>query len=1041
MALGAAILLAAPHAVYADDAADWKPIHTSVQVYFVAKADFGAYEQMQAWKNKGPIKLFVEEREAGKDPKKVPSEASISCKSGTALNKKTGTKVATWHCRIASTASNGAAYSVPVRITKEQKPIPAAVQQAGEARPAEVSQGVWAAVVNSGKVPQAQWARAALAVEKALKQAPHGDAMRAGGNAKMNKLLVQVAADIAAGQDDAAVVTRAIDLSENLAAPGGTTKPVVPATVKAGTGTGTSQGGPDGRAATSEADGTNILNALALLLEKPEVQQDMAKRLVAFLTKPTGAEAYVDAKGHEDAAAKQLEKGISEGIPKVASTVEGRGKAAVLYFMLGEDAPKPWFKDHPELDPMVREQAMRGYFKEAMKVWTVAGAGTPGVANAGPYKGDAAWPEQLITDALKKAEQVWKDPRVKGKIKLNIDQNDQGLPVVGDIGRGKLGNTDLSGMTAAGFDSAQTWEHGAVVKMMQIPGSKPPAFRKIAMKMVAQTTDWGPPAVVENRLSVVDISEASPDGGKTPDNFFGKYFRVGSQVSNTFPMDATNTKSLMYSIDMKGGKVSLSINGPDGKPAGEAFETSIADIYAKRQEQLNNPRDSFVSEINGQKYRVIPQGGAHNGLAFYPADDSGKADGANPAMMVDLTERGANNGPVNLKGDRPLGFIGKTEDGTGDQFWVLRWNPDTKTYEPVRGTKPTDPIFDPLAKPPAPKTDPAKPGDKPAGTDDGNTADNGDGTTGDGTTTDGTTTPDTETSDATVPATGISACQYDKKFDPGSGNGSLFERYRVQDGWKMFTDGKQNPSDTNKSYLCLYKNQGIWLDGLIPNDKSALHLEGGQSDGYLVVTVIKPGSADADGPEKGQALIAPSESANVKVNGDQVTYGKDKARSLNSSLQYYIPLKGLKDNIKKSSNLATASKVAWVQLYKDYMQGNQNPTMTVYLRPGDDFKAVLTKAVNDFGGKDTLCKNGDSITAPVAAFIDGAVKDPDFKKAIGEVNMTNINLNPPSVVFSCLAQATGTQGVWNVAVASWADASKNLVAREGKIDPKSGYSK
>ena len=999
MALGALLLLA-PAAAKADD---WKEINTATQAYFVNPKDLPDFVRLQKGPFNGPVPLWVEQS-TPQGPTKVESPAALGCVLHKAAAKN-GKPTRTCHINVNSKA--GGAYRVPVKIGEKQPPIPPAVRQASSQKPESVPQEVWDAVVNS-KVPQAQWARAAGAAAKVLASKDGQAAAKLRGASKENydKVLAQISQDITDGKNEDDIVKRAIDLSETLPVPKGLqTKAPPTAANNGGKGKGDGTGTPD-------AGGDNVLNTLATELAKKPVQADFAARLTAYLSKPTGQDAFIAPTAKPKAMSdadfkKQLQGQVTVFVTSATESADRRGRSAVLYYMIGEEG-KPWLKDFPELEAMTRESDIRHIFDLKMKPFTVAGGK--------PYGGDAEWVPATLSKALDLAAEAWTDKRVKGKVRESVEQNDQGLVVPGSIGKG----TDLKDLMARAFNMKDMYENGAVTATLQIPGSNPPKFRKLSIKVYSGTTDWGPPPVQRDQIGIFDISE--PGDGRAPSNIFGQFFPLNQRGESTFPLDDRTGGQMKYKLTLNQGNLSFAMVDAKGKPTDSKMTTSIHDLYEARNKQVASDDQSYTASIGGQNFRVIPQGGPNGALLYFPVDKSG-AMGDSPSMSVALTELGPDGRVRNLPGNRDLGYVGTDADGK-PQFYYLAWNAERGVFEPHKGDKPSGPPWDAPPKPAPPKDKGGKGDGKGDGT--------GDGTgTGDDQTAppnDGNDANPDQKDQAELPATELSSCKYKKYFGTDTNN----QLYRNAKGWKLYTQAVGEKTDTNNTYLCVYNTLGLFFPGVIGSDDASMDVAGG-ADGVLHVLAVGAGAAD-----DGHKYFMPSELPGVYVAGDNLAYkanGKEKVvRPIENATDWYIPLKGLQASLKASKGIANAAKVAWASKARDLGTSNPNPSVLVYLHPNDDALAVVDKAIATFAA-DGPCASGKG---KMTEYLKAAIADPEFKTALDAFKVTDANNTPPSIDLKCRAQATSAGGDWNIAVPSWAT-SHILKAKDGKIDTSSGY--
>ncbi|MDE2238158.1 MAG: hypothetical protein KGK30_09730, partial [Elusimicrobia bacterium] len=339
------------------------------------------------------------------------------------------------------------------------------------------------------------------------------------------------------------------------------------------------------------------------------------------------------------------------------------------------DSPKAWFAGHPVLDALAKPNAALPDFDRKMAIFTVGGA-KRAPANAGPFKGDMAWPAAMLETATEFARQAINDRRLAPQVKASVDTHDQGLPVPG--GPGAPGGGLKRGFSARGFNVADLYEKGGVTQFWNIDGTEPPKHL-ISIRVYSKVSSWGPPPRISDRIGIFDIN---PDEFKHPSpvhHLVGQYFSLNQTGDSTFQLGSGKSGTFKLSMGADESISLVPVDSQSKEPISDPLTTSISALFAARKGLAAS--EGYYEKINGQGFRVIGQGGERGALLYYAVGADGRPLSDDPSLIAQVNE--VSDGRTQpLSGDRPLGYVGMKADGKTPQAYGLAWNNETKTFDP-----------------------------------------------------------------------------------------------------------------------------------------------------------------------------------------------------------------------------------------------------------------------------------------------------------------------------------------------------------------------
>jgi hypothetical protein len=196
----------------------------------------------------------------------------------------------------------------------------------------------------------------------------------------------------------------------------------------------------------------------------------------------------------------------------------------------------------------------------------------------------------------------------------------------------------------AAFGFEDLYVKGSKVKYLQIPGTKPPTYRRISIRLYSKVVDPGPPAVIADEIGIFDISE--PGAKYIPSNIYGRRFPLTTNGDTYFRLDDRRPDTIRYKLSVAQGSISfVAVDAVSKKPTGQPLKTSITELYilrAKQAKGLDADGDPFdgatlpspVKEtIENRLYFKIGQGGAKGATLYFAVDNDGELASETPALI------------------------------------------------------------------------------------------------------------------------------------------------------------------------------------------------------------------------------------------------------------------------------------------------------------------------------------------------------------------------------------------------------------------------
>lgn len=661
---------------FARAAEDWKEFVTKAQTFYLEKVE---YQRLaDARPPIGPTDLF-----AGRD--KAPGKVAT-------LERNANGE---WIVNL--TARNNGRYLVAGQAGGTPK------KPAGDAPPG-VNPEIWSVVAHSGIEAgpnKEKWVYIANSLQTLATTNPEQYALLMGakGFAPVDNVIKEIEKYKLEGKTPAAAAKALIDgnvINTNVRV-GRTTVAPVDGSRVAGDEERTKSALGDALARLIAAIGEN--KAFGTADPKLTVQQSIADRFTDFMFGKAAQQSYI-AQSFEAAATFEAEKAkVAEAmrakVAALAGTEEGKRQLAVLYYVMGDAraAGAQWLGEIPELAEIRQPLKLREQLDSRMTIFSRAG-GTrenPNEIGVSPFNGSEPdrWIESFINEGAARAQGIFTNRHLtKEDIDREITgrEEDPTLRVGGGTRRPGRRGGPLNDSPVRGFGFDDMYVKGAVTGPMWVPGTDPKEYRRISMRIY---TKMNPDGTKTEELGIFDITDAP--GGGMPGAGFGRRFPISKKGEQVFRLDDRREDSIKYKLTIGDGGTIL-FDLPDGNEEGP-IDSSINELYSLRAEHA--AQEGQVRTINGERFRVIAQGGKNGSLLYFRADENGDLAGGNsPALMADVSERGPSGFTQRMKGDRPLGFVGKNSEGKPEHYNLV-WNEDAGYFEPKAGPPPAPPTTTP----------------------------------------------------------------------------------------------------------------------------------------------------------------------------------------------------------------------------------------------------------------------------------------------------------------------------------------------------------
>ena len=989
------VLAALPAA--AEDA--WKAILAGNQVYYAKRADF---DKLQQERSEGKVEFAFADLSVDvvKDSKRtrVPSGAVLACPAKTRSD-----------CRVIVDARAGGTYDLPVHDLDAPASQPPVIQDAVQRVPEGVAPSIWNIVVSNKNIARSWWKPAAVALQQLSKSNPDAfKKLTEHGRFTYDKVLVALAAAIAGGDTSTADLARRAGQEAERAAAKAPPSNVVPVSNSAAMAPATGvvphpSVAPAGQPDKDEANAPDPINALTKLLERDDVRDSIKKRLVEFIEKPKDGETFVSPDipaEHKDDAMKALAAGVGTWVDEQKG--KNPGALALLYFVAGDVSKPAWLGALPKdaAKNLARDLAadwqLRKHFVGALvDAWKEK--------KAGPYKGDFAggaqhegqpqssggpWIVDFLNTSSSIAEKTWKDKKIRNLDIPTGDASHSDSTVSGGPGHRTMGGKIFTDWTADQMYGRRSntigmcpeCGGGAIGYKHKIPGTE--ITRDLSFRICSKTNTFGS---MTEALCVVDQTHRN--------DMVGQYFDLSKDSELTLHLDDRPNKTTpKYKLTIKNGMVTMQpIDAADGKPSGDAFSASIAQLKDVRRQYAE--RAGLPTTINGQKFRVIPQGGFVGSVLYFPVDDKGKVSSDEPALEA-VISRAAGTMTERANSTEGLGYVGTGKDKKG---YDLVWDDKAKAYMLTEVKQPTKPEEIPWNF----KKEEAKESKHDSSGTQSSSSDTSKGNSSGGTSGSGTESHD------------LKACTIGDKLPLQA----IIEPYSDEGGWKRYTEGVGEKS--NNTYLCLYGNTAIFMANVAPSGAIS------EEDGMLVVkSILLDTKSD-------KTHLTPTELKDLAVkdgpNGRPVAAMSGGDLPIKSGWTYYIPTAGLESKIREKSKglvfaLLDYRQAIWAEVQQPLPNLPTNPVFNVYLHKSDEsqgdafFLNQVESAVKRFGvvvrdGKahSSLCAEADGTINPA---VDEEIKKllalPSFKTALESSGSKPGSKDDPVINFSCLDGGDGT---------------------------------
>ncbi len=986
-ALSLLCLARALSAAAADDG--WKAVQAGNQVYYAKRAEYDRFQEQRSAKAQPwvSVELSIDLYKDGRS-QRVASDAVLAC-STEARND----------CRVVVDAKRGGHFDVPVKIDAAPS-VPPSIEDVVQRPPQGVTPGIWGVVINSG-MPRARWPDAAKALQLLSQKNPAAfQKLLQHGHLTYDAVLAALSHSIAGGRhDEQKLADQAARVAEAEAAKVPAQAGPVPVTNK-----GTAAPQPQAQPAGADVpdDESNPFKKLAKLLGRDDVKDSLKKRIDAFIEEPQGGDAFVSPDipaDKKEMAVQMLEGSVSKWVDEKAKDEKKRGELAALYFLMGEKTLPGWAAE-AKLQDLAGDRAERQNFLRSLKPFTVAGAPTDPAqaAKAGPYKGDQGglnsdnWTAAFLKEAVDKAFQVWNNGKTSDKQIPRDTGEDNGV----HAGNGTVGTQSggVEGQVITDWTADQMYGTvpgalgvfrddpmgGAVRWRHRNPNEN--TSRALSLRVCSKTGDYN--AGMVDTLCIVDRTHGS--------DMVARYVELKDGDVPSFHVDDRadkREKSPKYKLSISGGQITMTVLDKDGEPTSDKMTTSVSELLGLRRQYAE--RSTTKAMINGQTYKVIPQGGWYGSVLYFPVDDKGHVSQDGPALEAVISKYAGGGRTIRASDREGLGYVGSGDQRKG---YDLVWDASAGAYKITEAKTPAAP--EKLDYPWLKKKDDKK-----------DTA-----TTGTPTKTD----PDKPGQPKPAASGDLKACTYEKTMPIFKGTPA---RYDAGDGWGRFT---QTEGSANSTYICAYGDLGFAVAGVVGKDDIV------QEGDYLVVKTA--GLREKDG----SAFVQPGDLGSLTVGIDPQTgpwatmTGGKRNVDPKSSLEWYLPMSDLKGRLEATGQKALSiERAAWAWRWRVFPNTPSSAVFSVFLHKDrkSEHVADVMAAITKFASNSPYCFAGGGVRPEVKQYVEKVLSDPSLDSHLVDAGEKNIGKAPPSILFHCSQLDINVSDPW-VVQPSWDGAPTQL---------------